>query len=118
MGCCDFVPELNHSVAWPEILYGIDSLFGGVLTLTQRVMLPFTVHVYLAYIRLFADGTLARNFKKVQREHFLRLGNLHELHVQIPYMALRRGNPSPDGQTQRVHMYVYWMAEGGVKVKL
>ncbi len=25
-GCCDFVPELNHSVAWPEILYGVDSL--------------------------------------------------------------------------------------------
>ncbi len=118
MGCCDFVPELNHSVAWPEILYGIDSFFGGVLALTQHVIMPPTAHMYLAYTRRFADGTLTGTFSKVTGKSLLRLGNLHELHVQIPYMALRRGNPSPDGQTQRVHMYVYWMAEGGVKVKL
>ena len=28
---CDPVSELDHSVAWPEILYGINSLFGGVV---------------------------------------------------------------------------------------
>ncbi len=28
-GCCDFVPELNYSIAWPEILYGIDSLLAA-----------------------------------------------------------------------------------------
>ncbi len=26
-GCCDPVFKLDHSIAWPEILYGIDSLF-------------------------------------------------------------------------------------------
>ncbi len=81
MGCCDFVPELNHSVAWPEILYSIDSLFGGVLTLTQRVMLSPAVHMYLAYIRLFTDGTLTGTFSKVTGKDLLQLGNLHGLHV-------------------------------------
>ncbi len=28
-GCCDFVSGLNHSVSWPEILYGIDSLLAA-----------------------------------------------------------------------------------------
>ncbi len=38
-------PNLIIALHWPQILYGIDSLSGGVLTLTQRVMLPFTVQV-------------------------------------------------------------------------
>ncbi len=60
--CRDPVSELDHSVAWPEILYGIDSLFGGVRTLTQCETLPLTVHVYWACIRLFADGPLTGTF--------------------------------------------------------
>ncbi len=63
--CSDPVSELDYGVAWPEILYGIDSLFGGVCTLTRCIMLPPAVHVYLACIRLFADGTLARTSQKV-----------------------------------------------------
>ncbi len=63
--CRDPVFELDHCIAWPEILYGIDSLFGGVCTLTQCIMLPPAVHVYLACIRLFADGPLTGTFQKV-----------------------------------------------------
>ncbi len=37
-------------------LYGIDSLFDSVCTLTRCIMLPSTVHVCPACIGLFADG--------------------------------------------------------------
>ncbi len=53
------------------------AFLGGVLALTQRVMLPPAVCVYLAYTRLFADGPFAGTFSKVTGGSLLRLGNLH-----------------------------------------
>ncbi len=64
--CCDPVFELDHSVTWPEIQYGIDSLFGSVCTLTRCIMPPSTVHVYLACIRLFADDPSLEPSRKIQ----------------------------------------------------
>ena len=75
------------------------AFFGGILALTQRVMLPPAVLVYLAYTRLFAVGPLVGYFLKVTGESLLQVGNLHVLHVWIPYMALRLGKSLPDGRT-------------------
>ncbi len=67
-----------HGLRYHTVLI---AFFSGVLALTQRVMLPPAVHVYLACIRLFADGTLTGIFSKVAEKNPLRLGNLHEFHV-------------------------------------
>ncbi len=59
----------------------------------RRVMLLFTVHMYPGIYQTVCRRYSRWKLPEVQREHLLRVGNLHEFHMQNPYLAWRQEIP-------------------------
>ena len=81
-------------------------------------MLPSTVHVYPACIGLLADDPSLELSRKLQWKGLLRLGNLHEFHVQIPYLARRRKNSRLTARPSECICTYVLASQGGASVKL